>query len=294
MRVRKNMEKQMITGNEDLSVWDRIEKQLLTDDLLPLLNDEEMRASVLLIDALVNSNACKPLNGKIVAKIDDDLEFAVDIRKTLLLRENNYCKRKIFSVIRPINPYFREFERLVCMSGGGRVIIPLLDDLVSFVYLAESGFESLPIHTKRIFGEIKDDLKKAESRLDDVIRTSIDRLTWRKLFEKFETKLHIHANDHTHVVKFAIPIDIYDMIKSNIYDRILDNFGIFDPEQLDEFLDENQEIIDRMEFDSKIRMYVITSDEDIERVRYFFQKYWESSLELEAMRNLLLPEDHYV
>lgn len=288
------MEKHIITGNEDLSIWGRIEEQLLTEDLLPLLSDEEIRASVLLIDALVNSNACKLANGKIIAKIDDELEFAVDLRKTFLLRKRNYSRRIISSTIRPINQYFREYERLVCMSGGGRASIPVLDDLVSFVYLADSGFDSLPNHTERICREIKDILKLGEERLYYVIRRSLDSMTWRKLFQKFETIRRIHVNDHTRVVRFAIPIPIYDLIKSNEYGGILDSFGIFDPDQLDEFLDDNQEVVDRMELDSEIGMYVVTTDEDIERLRSFFQKYWESSLELEAMRELLFPEDHYL
>jgi len=87
----------------------------------------------------------------------------------------------------------------------------------------------------------------------------------KRLFQK------LWDDEQVSALKYAIPEYLYDRIKNNQWEKTMVNYQIHDPDDLDDFLDEHGDALDRMKLDNKLGMYKVGSKEDIARLGQLFQ-----------------------
>ena len=72
-------------------------------------------------------------------------------------------------------------------------------------------------------------------------------------------------------LKYAIPQKVYEKIKAGQWESMMENYQIYDPDDLDDFLEEHGEALERMKLDEKLGMYKVGSREDIKELQQLFQ-----------------------
>lgn len=72
-------------------------------------------------------------------------------------------------------------------------------------------------------------------------------------------------------LKYAIPAHVYDKMKEGQWDGVMENYRIYDPDDLDEFLEEHGEAFGRMKLNEKLGMYKVGSREDVKELQQLFQ-----------------------
>ena len=131
--------------------WKRVDRALIPEKLLGELPLREGMGLTLLTDVMINATVCKlgPRVGQITAPYSEDIEIILDVAKTI--------ERRLSSGWRPGQPIDGERRGLdrhlatsvqcsntgakteVCIVAKGQVV-PAIDDCVSFVLWAETGF----------------------------------------------------------------------------------------------------------------------------------------------------------
>ena len=194
------MRTRQVKDSELKSEWKRIDKALISPELLADLPQPECTALTLLVDAMINSTVCDlgPKQGQITAKVDDEIYLMLDVEQTVrnrlewskghkdpevraaVDRTNGWNPRVV------VGPGFigihetaleisafkltqdRDYDRFpngfkfpACVHGPN-VSIPALDDCASFVYWAEAGFPNPP------------------STISDAIQNARDPVRWQK------------------------------------------------------------------------------------------------------------------
>lgn len=72
-------------------------------------------------------------------------------------------------------------------------------------------------------------------------------------------------------LKYAIPQNVYEMIKAGQWESMMENYQIYDPDDLDEFLKKHREALERMKLDEKLGMYKVGTREDVKELQQLFQ-----------------------
>lgn len=72
-------------------------------------------------------------------------------------------------------------------------------------------------------------------------------------------------------LKYAIPQNVYEKIKAGQWESMMENYQIYDPDDLEDFLEEHGEALERMKLDEKLGMYKVGTREDVKELQRLFQ-----------------------
>jgi hypothetical protein len=142
---------------EDLKAdWKRIDHALIPHDLLVSMPQPECKGLTMLTDVMANATVCKlgPCIGQIMAQYCHDIEIVLDVARTIKRRMRGRC----WSPGQPIVGEQRGIDRHLvvwvrCSNTGIQAapcivsyggVVPAIDDCVSFVLWAETGFLNPP------------------------------------------------------------------------------------------------------------------------------------------------------
>jgi len=123
--------------------WKRVDRALIPEKLLGEMPQPECKGLTLLTDIMINATVCKlgPRVGQITAPYSEGIEIVLDVAETIEHR----MRRPEFG--RHLETSVRSLETgahiEVCIVATGGVV-PAIDDCVSFVLWAETGFFEPP------------------------------------------------------------------------------------------------------------------------------------------------------
>jgi len=131
--------------------WKRIDQALIPGDLLASMPQPECKGLTLLTDVMINATVCRlgPAQGQVTARYEDDIEFVLDVAETIRRRfwprgANHAYPYTTVPPERHLCVWARSAEtggrKDLCIVGNGHGF-PAVDDCVSFVLWAESGFQ---------------------------------------------------------------------------------------------------------------------------------------------------------
>ena len=124
--------------------WKRVDRALIPADLLCSMPQPECKGLTMLTDIMINATVCKlgPCVGQITAPYSEDIEIVLDVAETIEHR----MRRPEFG--RHLETSVRSLETgahmEVCIVATGFQDAPAIDDCVSFVLWAETGFFEPP------------------------------------------------------------------------------------------------------------------------------------------------------
>ena len=117
---------------EDLKAeWKRIDRALITPDLLVSMPQPECKGLTLLTDVMINATVCNlgPRIGQITATYSDDIEIQLDVAETIERRINIVCKEG--RIDRHLETWVRNsktgVKTKICITGSG-IAVPAIDD----------------------------------------------------------------------------------------------------------------------------------------------------------------------
>ena len=131
--------------------WKRVDRALIPEKLLGEMSQPECKGLTLLTDVMINATVCKlgPRVGQITAPYSEGIEIILDVAETI--------ERRLPALWRPGQPIDGErrghprhlatsvrcsntgAKTEVCIAATGQVV-PAIDDCISFVLWAETGF----------------------------------------------------------------------------------------------------------------------------------------------------------
>ena len=79
------------------------------------------------------------------------------------------------------------------------------------------------------------------------------------------------GEEQVSALKYAIPAHVYDKMKEGQWDGVMESYRIYDPDDLDDFLEEHGEAFGRMKLNEKLGMYKVGSREDAKELQQLFQ-----------------------
>jgi len=132
--------------------WKRVDRALIPGGLLASMPQPECKGLTMLTDVIINATVCKlgPRVGQITAPYSDDIEIVLDVAETIehRMRRDSSCGRPPeCGSLRHLETSVRSLETgahiEVCIVATGGVV-PAIDDCVSFVLWAETGFFEPP------------------------------------------------------------------------------------------------------------------------------------------------------
>ena len=124
--------------------WKRVDRALIPADLLCSMPQPECKGLTMLTDIMINATVCKlgPRVGQITAPYSEGIEIVLDVAETIEHR----MRRPEFG--RHLETSVRSLETgahiEVCIEATGFQNAPAIDDCVSFVLWAETGFFEPP------------------------------------------------------------------------------------------------------------------------------------------------------
>ena len=136
----------------------RIDRALIPHDLLVSMSQPECKGLTMLTDVMINATVCKlgPRIGQITATYSDDIDLVIDVERTIKRRMRNQWRpgQPIYGEQRGIDRHLDVWVKCsdtgiqteVCIVSKGMVVngtvflVPAIDDCVSFVLWAETGF----------------------------------------------------------------------------------------------------------------------------------------------------------
>jgi hypothetical protein len=131
---------------EDLKAdWKRIDRALIPPNLLVSMPQPECKGLTMLTDVMINATVCKlgPRAGQITAPYSDGIEIVLDVAETIEHRmRGREFGRHLETSVRSLETG-ASIE--VCIVATGYQGAPAIDDCVSFVLWAETGFFEPPI-----------------------------------------------------------------------------------------------------------------------------------------------------
>ena len=129
--------------------WKRIDRALIPADLLYSMPQPECKGLTLLTDVMINATVCKlgPGVGRITAPYSENIEIVLDVAGTIESRMESASKSS-GRIDRHLATWVRSLETgaqtRVCIVATGHQHVPAIDDCVSFVLWAETGFFEPP------------------------------------------------------------------------------------------------------------------------------------------------------
>ena len=134
----------MASESELKEDWKRVDRALIPEKLLGEMPQPECKALTFLTDVMINATVCKlgPGVGRITVPYSEDIEIVLDVAETIEHR----MRRPEFG--RHLETSVRSLETgahiEVCIVATGFQDAPAIDDCVSFVLWAETGFFEPP------------------------------------------------------------------------------------------------------------------------------------------------------
>ena len=138
---------------EDLKAdWKRIDRALIPHGLHVSMPQPECKGLTLLTDVMINATVCRlgPARGMVTARYEDNIELVLDVAKTIELgmksRITNELEHTPFAprqLVLWAQSTLTGEKRDVCVVATG-MPVPVIDDCVSFVMWAETGFIDPP------------------------------------------------------------------------------------------------------------------------------------------------------
>ena len=125
--------------------WKRIDRALIPRKLLASMPQPECKALTFLTDVMINATVCKlgPGVGRITVPYSEDIEIVLDVAVTIERRMEGRWRND-----RHLATWVRSLETgtqtKVCITATGHQHAPAIDDCVSFVLWAETGFFEPP------------------------------------------------------------------------------------------------------------------------------------------------------
>ena len=120
--------------------WKRIDRALIPEKLLVEMPQPECKGLTLLTDIMINATVCKlgPRVGQITAPYSEGIEIVLDVAETIehRLRARSAPDRHLETSVHSLETGTRI---KVCIVATGEAV-PAIDDCVSFVLWAETGF----------------------------------------------------------------------------------------------------------------------------------------------------------
>ena len=129
--------------------WKRIDRALIPGNLLASMPQPECKALTFLTDVMINATVCKlgPGVGRITAPYSENIEIVLDVARTIESRMESASKSS-GRIDRHLATWVRSLETgaqtRVCSVATGHQHVPAIDDCVSFVLWAETGFFEPP------------------------------------------------------------------------------------------------------------------------------------------------------
>ncbi len=164
----------------------KIERMIMPEDMLWRLPNNEWKALSLLVAVLEDSSTCEAIGeGVISAKFDGEVEIQLDVVKTVMpgihaspsSRDPHiYC----YAVSSSSGEKVRE-RACVAIGDVPAGVVPKMDACVTFVLMADSGFQFMPMTLRRAIRFARDpkaketDQREAQRRRDMRIRRRIRR-----------------------------------------------------------------------------------------------------------------------
>ena len=128
--------------------WKRVDRALIPEKLLGEMSQPECKALTFLTDVMINATVCKlgPGVGRITAPYSENIEIVLDVAGTIESRMESASKSS-GRIDRHLATWVRSLETgaqtSICIAATGGVV-PAIDDCVSFVLWAETGFIEPP------------------------------------------------------------------------------------------------------------------------------------------------------
>ena len=132
--------------------WKRVDRALIPEPLLGEMPQPECTGLTMLTDVMINATVCKlgPRIGQITAQYCHDIEIVLDVAKTIERRIQSQGRWRLGQPIvgeQRIDRHLAVWVQCsdtgvkdkVCIVSTGEVV-PAIDDCVSFVLWAETGF----------------------------------------------------------------------------------------------------------------------------------------------------------
>ena len=123
--------------------WKRIDRALIPGNLLASMPQPECKALTFLTDVMINATVCKlgPGVGRITAPYSENIEIVLDVAVTIERRGSmERSDRHLVTWVRSLET---GAQTSICIAATGGVV-PAIDDCVSFVLWAETGFIEPP------------------------------------------------------------------------------------------------------------------------------------------------------
>ena len=124
--------------------WKRVDRALIPGGLLASMPQPECKGLTMLTDVIINATVCKlgPRVGQITAPYSDDIEIVLDVAETIehRMRRGGGHGRHLETSVRSLETG-AHIEVCIVATGG---VVPAIDDCVSFVLWAETGFFEPP------------------------------------------------------------------------------------------------------------------------------------------------------
>jgi len=134
----------MASESELKEDWKRVDRALIPEKLLGEMPQPECKGLTLLTDIMINATVCKlgPRVGQITAPYSEGIEIVLDVAETIehRLRARSAPDRHLETSVHSLETGAR-IE--VCIVATGEAV-PAIDDCVSFVLWAETGFFEPP------------------------------------------------------------------------------------------------------------------------------------------------------
>ena len=132
--------------------WKRVDRALIPEPLLGEMPQPECTGLTMLTDVMINATVCKlgPRIGQITAQYCHDIEIVLDVAKTIERRIQSQGRWRLGQPIvgeQRIDRHLAVWvqcsdtgvkDKVCIVSTGG--VVPAIDDCVSFVLWAETGF----------------------------------------------------------------------------------------------------------------------------------------------------------
>ena len=133
-------------NNDELKKdWKRVDRALIPEKLLGEMPQPECKGLTMLTDVMINATVCKlgPRNGQITAPYSEGIEIVLDVAETIehRMRRGGGHGRHLETSVRSLETG-AHIE--VCIVATGFQDAPAIDDCVSFVLWAETGFFEPP------------------------------------------------------------------------------------------------------------------------------------------------------
>ncbi len=123
--------------------WKRVDRALIPEKLLGEMSQPECKALTFLTDVMINATVCKlgPGVGRITAPYSENIEIVLDVAVTIERRGSmERSDRHLVTWVRSLET---GAQTSICIAATGGVV-PAIDDCVSFVLWAETGFIEPP------------------------------------------------------------------------------------------------------------------------------------------------------